>query len=228
MLKVNLKKLEKMEEMSFKNALRLHFDSTLLFKEKSYPSAFFLSILSQEEIGKAYLLSDFVFHSVVDKTKLSKKETEKWFGLLYKHPVKQGTFFQNSIFTSQDIYRSNFKFLTRVFGGELDVLKQNSVYVGLERKKGKINIGGKIKSPFKINRAKTKKQITMINDYLTDLIIGIRYQYYSWDNENVSKLLNKRLFNKLESSWGHKSKKAERRIKNVKKQLKIKSIFDKH
>jgi len=225
MIKINLKKLEKMEEMSFKNALRLHFDSTLLFKEKSYPSAFFLSILSQEEIGKVYLLNNFVYD--FGQVKFSKKEAEKWFELLYKHPVKQAEFFKNSIFT-RHIYSPNFKFLTRVFSGELDVLKQNSVYVGLGRKKGKINIMGKIKSPFKINKTKAKKQITMINDYLIDLIIGVRYQYYIWDNENVSKLLNKRLFNKLDSFWEHKSKKAEQRIKNVKKQLKIKSIFDKY
>lgn len=60
---VNLKKLEKMEELTFKNALRLHFDSITMYKNRSYPTAYFLSILALEELGKASLLDDFVWQS---------------------------------------------------------------------------------------------------------------------------------------------------------------------
>lgn len=63
---INLRKIDKMAGLSFENGLRLHFDSIVLFNSKSSPSAFFLSVLAIEEIGKSFLLTDFLFHSRID------------------------------------------------------------------------------------------------------------------------------------------------------------------
>lgn len=56
---VNLRKVEKMAYLALENGLRLHQDSILLFNNKRYPSAYFLSILALEEIGKFFLIEDF-------------------------------------------------------------------------------------------------------------------------------------------------------------------------
>jgi len=39
---INLRKIDKMTELSFENELRLHFDSIILFNNNSFLSAFFL------------------------------------------------------------------------------------------------------------------------------------------------------------------------------------------
>jgi AbiV family abortive infection protein len=46
-------KLRRIVYLALKNAIRLHLDSIFLFKNKSYPSALQLSILTLEELGKA-------------------------------------------------------------------------------------------------------------------------------------------------------------------------------
>jgi len=94
---INLKKLDRMELLAFQNGLRLHRDAILLYKNKSYPSAFYLSVLSQEEFGKAEMIGDFVFHSRTDGRATDEQE-EKWAQSLYRHPLKQNSFLWHSPF----------------------------------------------------------------------------------------------------------------------------------
>ncbi len=209
---VSLDKLVKMEELAFKNALRLHFDSILLFKNKSYPSAFFLSILAQEEFGKVRLLNDFIFHSTVDGRMDDTLEYD-WLKEIYDHKSKQ------KFFTSEagSLLPASLpkSFLRNVFDGKLDILKQNSVYVGLERKKGKVNLKSKIISPFRIRSEKAQRQITIVNDYLVNLISGVIKGVYVWDTENVEKLLNKKLLSKLTKAWKFKSREAKSQFRRL-------------
>ena len=70
---INLLKISKMEGLAFKNALRLHEDSSILFKEKSYPTAFFLSVLAiarMIEHERAGGTIPFDENRIVDKTQL--------------------------------------------------------------------------------------------------------------------------------------------------------------
>ncbi len=73
---VNLNKIDKMALLSFQNATKLHLDSILLFNNDSYSSANYLSIISLEELGKIFLLADFLFHSRVDGRYNSYKDPE--------------------------------------------------------------------------------------------------------------------------------------------------------
>lgn len=52
---INLKKLDRMELLAFQNGLRLHRDAILLYKEKRYPSAFYLSVLSQMDWSPSFV-----------------------------------------------------------------------------------------------------------------------------------------------------------------------------
>jgi hypothetical protein len=105
-----------------------------------------------------------------------------------------------------------------VYDGKLEIIKQNSVYVGLNRSGRKINLKGKIKSPFNTNALKAKTQIILMNDYFLELILKSRYEngYYGY-NEKIDNLLNKKLFLKLEKMWKSKNKKACLRIEELKK-----------
>jgi len=214
---INLKKLDKMEGLSFKNALRLHFDSMLLFESKSYPSSFFLSVLAQEEIGKVFLLEDFIFRSSIER--MSEEWEKKWINMFYKHPTKQWNFFLGG----GSEYSFDKDFTKKVYSGKIEIDKQNSVYVGLDRKKGIINMKGKINSPFNIKRKKARDQIIVVNDFLLELILLTVGNYGGLDNEDVNKLINKKLYKKIKFLWKHKNQKTSRykRIQSLKKLNKL-------
>jgi len=206
---INLKKVDKMAGLSFENGLRLHFDSILLFKNKCYPSAYFLSVLAIEEIGKAFLIMDFLFHSRVDG-RMGKEWEEKFLEPIYFHTIKQSSFAYNF-----DAPIPTNKFFKSLYKGELEILKQNSVYVGLSRNKRKINLKSRINNPLKINQIKVQKQITNVNDCLLDFTLGFIKQVYIVDSACIENLLNRRLLSKLECNWSLISGKTKTRLKRL-------------
>lgn len=199
-----------MEKLAFENVLRLHYDSISLFKDGSYPSAFFLSVIAQEELGKVYLLDDFIFHSRVNG-RMPEKHEKRWMEMLYQHRTKQRVFIRNLGMLLDK------NFISDVYNGKLETMKQKSLYVGLRRKARQINFKSKILSPPQITKMQAERQITRVNDHLVDLITGIVNDYYGWDTEEVEELLNKSLLSKLEKTWRLKSTKLKNRLQKIKK-----------
>ena len=207
---INLNKIDKMAGLALKNGLHLHFDSILLFNNKSFPSAFFLSILAIEEIGKSFMLMDFLFHSIEGRWK--KQEEEEYFEYLYHHTAKQ----LNFAFQFGGLLPKN-KFFKIMSSGQLEKLKQNAVYMGLPRDKGKINLKGKINNPLKISRSKAFEQITNVNDCLLVLTLGVIKETYFIDANSVESLLNKELFDKLNKSWPFIKDRTKARLEKIRK-----------
>jgi AbiV family abortive infection protein len=208
---ISLNKVDKMAGLSFENGLRLHFDSILLFENKSYPSAYFLSVLAIEEIGKAFLIEDFLWHSLCDG-RMEKEWEEKFLERIYFHTAKQSSFartFDSLIATS--------RFFKLLYKGELEIFKQNSVYVGLARNKRKVNLKSRINNPLKIDQTKAQKQITNVNDCLLEFTLGVIEQVYSVDSSCVENLLNKRLLSKLKGKWSLVGGKTKTRLKKLEK-----------
>ena len=206
---ISLYKVDKMAGLSFENGLRLHFDSILLFKNKSYPSAYFLSVLAIEEIGKAFLIEDFLWHSLCDG-RMEKQWEEKSLELMYSHTAKQSSFaysFESPIATR--------RFFKSLYKGELEILKQNSVYVGLARDKRKVNLKSRINNPLKIDQMKAQKQITYVNDCLLEFTLGVMEQVRAVDSPSVETLLNKRLLSKLKGKWSLIGSKTQTRVKKL-------------
>ena len=206
---ISLYKVDKMAGLSFENGLRLHFDSILLFKNKSYPSAYFLSVLAIEEIGKAFLIEDFLWHSLCDG-RMEKQWEEKSLELMYSHTAKQSSFaysFESPIATR--------RFFKSLYKGELEILKQNSVYVGLARDKRKVNLKSRINNPLKIDRMKAQKQITNVNDCLLEFTLAVMKQVSSVDSYCVENLLNKRLLSRLKGKWSLVGSKTQTRVKKL-------------
>jgi len=208
---ISLNKVDKMAGLSFENGLRLHFDSILLFENKSYPSAYFLSVLAIEEIGKAFLIEDFLWHSLCDG-RMEKEWEEKFLERIYFHTAKQSSFartFDSPIATS--------RFFKLLYRGELEIFKQNSVYVGLARNKRKVNLKSRINNPLKIDQTKAQKQITNVNDCLLEFTLGVIEQVYSVDSSCIENLLNKRLLSKLKGKWSFVGSKTKTRLKKLEK-----------
>ncbi len=85
-------KYDKFAGAAFKNALRLHFDSIVLFRNRSYPSAFALSILSMEEFAKSYLLENLYYHGIADQTFMTTELRKIVSNSLLSHTHKQRSF----------------------------------------------------------------------------------------------------------------------------------------
>lgn len=210
---VNLRKISKIAELAFINSLRLHFDSVLLFNNKSYPSALFLSILAQEEVGKFYILDDFVWHSTVTG-RCDIEQEKEWINQVLNHGSKQRSFImQGGLFIDSASFPK--KFIKDTFSKDLEALKQNSLYVGLPREKGGLKLGGKIKNPIFITKDKAFNQITIVSDYFIDYWTGFCKGIYGCDNEMVEKMLkDKQLLIRLESVWKSRGKRfSKKRVK---------------
>ena len=61
--KISVRKVNELEFQCYQNALRLHFDSILLLRADSYPSAFALSVIACEEFGKGFALAEVSFQA---------------------------------------------------------------------------------------------------------------------------------------------------------------------
>ncbi len=208
---ISLNKVNKMAGLSFENGLRLHFDSILLFENKAYPSAYFLCVLAIEEIGKAFLIEDFLWHSLYDG-RMEKEWEEKFLERIYFHTAKQSSFAHN--FDSPIAANRFFKSL---YKGELEILKQNSVYVGLARNKREVNLKSRINNPLRIDQTKAQKQITNVNDCLLEFTLGVIEQVYGVDSSCIENSLNKHLLSKLKGKWSLVGNKTKTRLKKLEK-----------
>ncbi|OGC77679.1 MAG: hypothetical protein A2Z27_00950 [candidate division Zixibacteria bacterium RBG_16_50_21] len=203
---VNLRKIERMAYLSLKNGLRLHADSILLYNNKRYPTAYFLSILALEEIGKFFLIEDFWWHSKVDG-RMEAKWEHKFIELIYSHRPKQSVFASN-------LYGPLPKatFARQLLSGSVEKAKQNSVYVGLPRFKRVISFKGKIINPIKIKRSKAKRQITSVNDKILEFILSVAKDVWMVETELTRQMINVTLYNKIRKKWAPVSPKTSRRL----------------
>jgi hypothetical protein len=65
--------------------------------------------------------------------------------------------------------------------GELESIKQKATYVGMPRKGRNIDFEKRLSSPSRTSKRQAEDFITMVNDYLVDLAVGIRKGFYSLD-----------------------------------------------
>ncbi|MDP2209959.1 MAG: AbiV family abortive infection protein [Bacteroidota bacterium] len=199
---MNTDKLNRLELLAFKNALRLHQDSIHLYKRKSYPSAFVISVLASEEFGKVSMLNHWSLNWYLYDNEWKKRLITD----IYSHVLKQRIF----QFDFDQFVRGRFLSSTPT---PTEHLKQRALYVGLPRVNGKVNIKGRISSPANVTPAMARMQITMFNDLLLDLALGIKHGYYMWDTFQVQDLLNNRLISKLISSWRYSTQIAAKQFR---------------
>lgn len=231
-VELNEEKLLKAEIESFKNGLRLHFDSIKLFENKSYPSSYYLSALALEEFGKQCLIDKIIFRYNEHKNEFDTKEDfRKWCKqyekALLSHSTKQGFAIKDDFcFIGKEYYRVQKKFFSEIYGkdgnrGSFDLKKQRSIYVGFSGN----SLKGKIQKPIDfVPRNKAKHQITAINDYIINYIILVRCGRWELDNENLSRYFNISLLRKLTRIWKYRHSETKKRLNNYLKSRVKKSI----
>ncbi len=201
---ININKIEKMASLAFVNCIRLHKDSILLYDNGSYPSAYFLSVISLEEFGKVLWLSDALFHTRGDE--MDRVSQEMWIESIFSHQRKQG------IFAYEFMLELPKPFLKLIRENRIETEKQNSIYVGLAKNGRKIDFEGKLTTPFRFDEKKAQKQITLLNDALLIRILGIIKGVFGIDSEEVEELMTRELFMDLQSSWKYVSPSTKKKI----------------
>ena len=211
--KLSIYKFKKLSTESFKNGLRLHFDSIILFNHDSFASALQLSILALEEFSKSYWIEHYYYSSITNEGFPDEEFEQKWLKLLYVHTKKHQAFVGWGW-----SYEYKDSFVESLRNGKMELLKQESTYVGLNREKGKIETKGRISTPFKIKSSDAKKMISVLNDYLLDRCDMKKFHEYHFDIEEKDNLLNEELYINLERWKYHselrKSPLFRNRIKN--------------
>lgn len=202
---INPDKLSKLAGVAFENAIRLHLDSIAMFNNgASYPTALQLSILAQEELGKAFLLEETVFRTWSKEWPEDfQKETVR--DALRQHKLKQGWFNRFAVdFTARHRMVIS-RFTTDVVSGKLEDQKQNATYVGLTNEvvggKKKVNLSGKITHPWSIKPSDPERQITRVNDLLIVYTEGFIRGVYSTDIYDIATHMTKKLVDELCNQW---------------------------
>lgn len=156
-------KFKRIAVESLKNCLRLHVDSILLFKHGSFASAYHLSVLALEEFAKAEWVHHYYYASISNQGFPDSEFEQKWLNLLYLHPKKQFAFIGRELFDYSP------RFVKLIKSGNLEVKKQRSIYVGLERQKGKVDISSRISVPTRVKEKDPKQLISLVNSRLIDI-----------------------------------------------------------
>jgi AbiV family abortive infection protein len=170
-----LRKIRRVATASFESAVRLHEDAILLYDEDRIPSALHTSVLSIEEIGKYFMHEDVWWHNRVD-SRWPLDDIQRFLRGAYSHTSKQRWFagHADSPFISKPLLRV-------LQNGELEAIKQVATYVGLPRKGRNIDFEKRMTSPARTSKRRAEGYITMVNDYLLDLAVGVRTGCYGLD-----------------------------------------------
>jgi len=183
-LKLSNGKLNALQYASLQNAVRLHFDSLLLAKGRSFASAFAISVIASEEFGKAYALAEMDFQARHNKANLHPDDAKFVRTLLSDHKLKQGWFvsFVFDPFGPKGIVRRY---------QNIQNAKNNALYAGVRRG------NHQIVRPFLVSASKAKQQVRTVNNALMDAVEGTLNgtQYHEPVADKVFR--SRRLLNKL-------------------------------
>jgi AbiV family abortive infection protein len=176
-LKIGFRKLAELEFQCYQNGLRLHFDSVLLFKKHSFPSAFALSVIACEELGKGFAIAEMTFQARINRG-FHGGEQQYLNELLLNHKIKQGWFVSHTARGMSALRRLWKKQLT------MQKEKNNALYVGLRN-------NHQIVRPFLLSKSKALNQVRLVNDELIHMIEGTRNGTYLFE-EVLDAFLRKR------------------------------------
>ena len=169
------RKVRRIATASFRNAARLHDDAVLLYNEDRIPSSLHTSILSIEEIGKYFMYEDVLWHNRIEEH-WPLQDIQEFLRGTYSHIAKQGWFARQA--ASPFITNSLLRLLREE---RLEQVKQKATYVGLPRKGRNVNFNGRLSTPFRTSKKRTEGLITIVNDFIVELAVGIRKGAMSLD-----------------------------------------------
>lgn len=215
----SISKFDKLAGYALENGIRLHLDSIEAYNRQSYATAYHLSIIASEEIGKAIMIEDYLFNSWAngwsDKDPLTKKYLTDIFS---NHITKQRIFAHhvNSFLQRHPLMQNTSSLIKSLYLGKGEEDKQRSTFVGLTKKGKKVDINGKMVIPRLFAQPdKSTKQITLNSDFLRVYSDGFLRGVYSTDSYGMACQMSKDTLGILADSWEYQGTNATKILKEL-------------
>ena len=175
-MKLDYNTKAEMAILSFQNAVKLHKDSWILYKNKSYSTSYYISVVALEEFGKMQILNDHAFYGqIIDNCNTSDSEFENKFNNIYSHLLKQENAIDDFVYHGSKETENRYK---HILSKQYNKTKEDSIYVGI-RKSNRGNI--RICNPLDITRQQTLYQISLVQELLLDAIVNVKKIGYYYD-----------------------------------------------
>lgn len=212
-----IEKFDRLAGYAFENALRFHIDSIEAYENNSFATAYQLSIIASEELGKAIMLQEYVWQHFANGWRDTEPMTKKWLESIFTaHTIKQGWFarFANDFLNDHPYLKKASPIIRSLFDGITEEEKQKSTYVGLTKNGRKVNLNGKIIVPRLFAQpVRSERQITLNNDFLVVYISGFLRGTYSTDSYAMAQEMTKEYLELLLESWTKRGPVAKKLLK---------------
>lgn len=182
-------KLFKIAFESLSNAFRLHYDSFILYQNRSYSTSFVLSVLALEEFGKFLIYNDLAWHKSVGEGAVPAGNLE-----MYKKYLKESL--SSHTRKIQHVISWHLgPMLKKGLEKKLEKLSSerlSALYVGVNPKNGHVIL------PKKFSKLKAKSQIKLMNNkILLECAIEVKRKNWHFDTDEMNNLIKKN-FKKLQ------------------------------
>lgn len=223
----SIEKFDRLSGYAFDNALRLHIDSIRAYENESYATAYQLSIIASEELGKAIMLQEYVWQHMANGWRDKDLMTMQWLKSIFTvHTVKHRWFAgsANDFLNERPFFKKTSPIINSMLSGVAEEEKQKSTYVGLTKTGKKVNLNGKIIVPrlfAQPNKAET--QITLNNDYLVVYISGFIRGMYNTDSYAMAQEMTQEYLDLLLEIWDKRGRVAQKLLKEHEKHSVLKN-----
>lgn len=209
--------MQELAILSLQNSLRLHCDSYILYQHKSFPSAYFMSVMALEELGKMKILNILAYLAIIyEENELQKDIIFSWFKKIYSHTNKQhnsinyGAFYE-TVIKPNSFLKSFFheEFVDKesipqryqhILKARYDSKKQSAMYVGIEEDSDSYYYAT---NPVEeITKSLALNQIAIVQELLMEDILSVKKDGYYYDSRLLTYYILKhgtRIYNKLKS-----------------------------
>jgi AbiV family abortive infection protein len=214
----NIEKFDTLAGYAFENALRYHFDSITCYEHHSFATAYQLSLLASEELGKAIMLNEYVWQYSMNGWRDKDPMIKKWLESIFMaHTIKHGWFARSAddFFNSHPGLRKASPIIRSLLDGTAEEEKQRSTYVGLTKKGKKVDLNGKITVPrFFAQPIKSEKQITLNNDFLVVYLSGFLRGVYNVDSYAMAQEMTRDYLEQFLEAWARRGRVAKKLLKD--------------
>ncbi|MGB4762262.1 MAG: AbiV family abortive infection protein [Candidatus Saccharimonas sp.] len=219
----SIDKYYKLAGDAFENSLRLHFDSIHMYKFGSYPTAYQLSLLSSEELGKALLLQEFCWQYYANGWREDDRYTGKYLKSIFSdhlHKQKYFAYMANDFLNKNPYMKKQSALLYSLGSGLGEDAKQRSTFVGLLKVGRKLDLNARTTTPLVFaTEEKSKKQITLNNDFILVYSEGFLKGIFGVDVYEIAVQMDKDLIDMLKSLWVDTGRDAKRTLDQLSSKL---------
>ena len=210
----SIDKYYKLAGDAFQNVLRLHFDSIQMYELGSYPTAYQLSLLASEELGKALLLHEYCWQYYANGWRENDEYDRPYLVSIFSnhlHKQKYFAYMANDFLNNNPYLKKQSALLYSLGKGLGEDAKQRATFVGLLKSGRKVNLNARTTTPLVFaTEAKARKQISLNNDFILVYSEGFLKGVFGVDVYQIAVQMDKELVEMLQTLWTDMGRDARR------------------